>query len=448
MRKNWEQLFVGYGFEVKELAEGMDLSHLTKGNRNFLNRLLEHMNCIFIVTNDVLEIETEVVTEDEWLVYLEKYTDGRTEKSFAPTEISVEQLDTFISGLVMQLNRLECQMVYSCDGHEVRRPSIRFVSANFARQAKSILEYVGLESRRSGSNLIFSTDRKELPNAAIQLAELTEEHAKELVQEREAYLSKEQFNKNLTTVLNIPGESGNERLIRAFVLKALEPYADHMTVDHYGNIIAEKKFGAGPTVLLNAHLDTYERIMPDRYIIKDGDIWSSSEGILGADDRAGVNIVLAVAQTVNENLFKGTIKYVFTVEEEIGLRGAKEVTKSFLWDVDMAFVIDRRGTNDIVVSRGSDEPFCSPTFGTELERIARGAGYHDWKTVAGGSSDTYIWSQSSIESVNLSAGYLYEHTFAEQLDVGACYETYQYLMEILNASSGLRNQIRRIERVS
>ena len=142
------------------------------------------------------------------------------------------------------------------------------------------------------------------------------------------------------------------------------------------------------------------------------------------------------------------MRYIFSVQEEIGLCGAREVTKSFLWNVDMAFVIDRRGTNEIVTSRGGYDPFCTAAFGTALERIARRVGYNDWLTVAGGSSDTYIWAQNGIESVNLSAGYQNEHTSDEKLDVGACYGTYKFLMEILNESRQLQGRIGRVREVS
>ncbi|MHA6260019.1 hypothetical protein ACXYMX_08890 [Sporosarcina sp. CAU 1771] len=161
-----------------------------------------------------------------------------------------------------------------------------------------------------------------------------------------------------------------------------------------------------------------------------------------------MNVVLSAAKSVGKSDFRGTVKYIFTVEEEIGLCGAREVTKSFLWDVDMAFVIDRRGTSDIVTSRGGYDPFCTSEFGVRLERIARQSGLGAWKTVTGGSSDTYIWAQSGIESVNLSAGYQFEHTDAEQLDVEACYGTYTFLMEILANTHQLQRRGRRVSRAS
>jgi tripeptide aminopeptidase len=53
-----------------------------------------------------------------------------------------------------------------------------------------------------------------------------------------------------------------------------------------------------------------------------------------------------------------------------------------------------------------------------------------------------IWARNGIESVNLSAGYQFEHTSDEELDVAACYRTYQYLMEILGESPRLWRGLR------
>jgi hypothetical protein len=99
-------------------------------------------------------------------------------------------------------------------------------------------------------------------------------------------------------------------------------------------LLAQKKYktGNGPTILLNAHLDTAEELESGRKIVKHGPIWSSSSGILGADDRAGVAVLLEVAKWLETSDFNGTIKFAFTVEEECGLIGAKELEEYFLWD--------------------------------------------------------------------------------------------------------------------
>ena len=109
------------------------------------------------------------------------------------------------------------------------------------------------------------------------------------------------------------------------MIEKLTPYVDFIIVDRYGrNLLAEKKYktGHGPTILLNAHLDIMEELEPNRMILKENGIWSSSKGILGADDRAGVAILLHIAEQLNNFAFSGKAKFIFTVKEEIDLLGA------------------------------------------------------------------------------------------------------------------------------
>jgi hemerythrin-like domain-containing protein len=144
---------------------------------------------------------------------------------------------------------------------------------------------------------------------------------------------------------------------------------------------------------------------PERKIVKNGSIWSSSKGILGADDRAGVAVLLEIAKWLETSDFNGTIKFVFTIGEECGLIGARELDEYFLWGVDAAIVVDRRGTGDIVTSYGTIQPFCDIQYGQFFEKVAKDAGLTGWKCTSGGSSDTRIWAERGIQSVNLSVGY-------------------------------------------
>lgn len=102
------------------------------------------------------------------------------------------------------------------------------------------------------------------------------------------------FYTNLEKLLSINGKSGEEEIVRQFVYEQLSEIVDHITVDQSGNILEQKKYhsGNGPTILLSAHLDIGEDLEHDRVILKNGKIWSSSKGILGADDRAGVAVRL------------------------------------------------------------------------------------------------------------------------------------------------------------
>ena len=72
-----------------------------------------------------------------------------------------------------------------------------------------------------------------------------------------------------------------------------------------------------------------------------------------------------------------------------------------------------------------DIPFCEEAYGGLIEQAAMEAGLSGWKCTQGESSDTRIWAEHGIQSVNLSAGYQYEHSDDEYLEVQACYGTVQ-----------------------
>lgn len=136
------------------------------------------------------------------------------------------------------------------------------------------------------------------------------------------------------------------------------------------------------------------------------------------------------------------MKFILTVEEEIGLVGAQHVDEYFLWDVDAAIVLNRRGTGDIVVSYGGYIPFCDERYGQFFEAAAVKAGLKNWKCTNGGSSDTWSWASShGIQIVNLSVGCFNEHTSDEKLDVEGCYNTVKLVDTVFERGLELRGAL-------
>ncbi|HCX50770.1 MAG TPA: hypothetical protein DG757_17455 [Bacillus sp. (in: Bacteria)] len=215
----------------------------------------------------------------------------------------------------------------------------------------------------------------------------------------------------------------------------------YQSVDHAGNILVQKTYrgGNGPVILLNAHLDTVFEFEPNRKIIKDGNVWSSSEGILGADDQAGVSVLLHTADYFPYSSFSRKVKFVFTVEEECGLIGAQQVDDDFLWGIDGAFVVDRRCHGNIVTSCGGYISFCDERYGAFYEQVALEENLDGWKTTAGGSSNTRIWAEHGIQSVNLSVGYGSEHTEGEFVNIEDCYETVRLLEGVFKRNKEMKN---------
>ncbi len=131
-----------------------------------------------------------------------------------------------------------------------------------------------------------------------------------------------------------------------------EDETGRLTGGNAGNIIATFKGTAHsvPPLLLNAHLDTVDpggeivpRIEHDRIV-------SSSNTILGADNRAGlVMIILGLKKLLEEKTAKiPTIEVVFTVGEENGLIGASHLDYTRLKS-KYGFSCDSSGLGRIVI---------------------------------------------------------------------------------------------------
>ncbi len=95
-----------------------------------------------------------------------------------------------------------------------------------------------------------------------------------------------------------------------------------------GNRPAEKQ---APPLLLNAHMDTVEPGRGINAVLKDGSFTSSGSTILGADDKSAIAVILEAIRVLKENdLRHGPLEIVFTICEEIGLLGAKNLDYSLI----------------------------------------------------------------------------------------------------------------------
>lgn len=232
----------------------------------------------------------------------------------------------------------------------------------------------------------------------------------------------------LVKLLNIHGVSGDETRVREYLIPILTKLVDTVHVDSYGNLLGEKKVGdgQGATILLSAHMDTVRGVLADRNLIEKNGVITSDKGALGADDRAGIAIILTVLENINKLSFNGTVKIAFSREEEIGCKGADKIDTKWYSDVDLAIVVDRRGNRDIVVGCGM--AFCSNPVGFFMEDVSKLAEM-DWKCVEGGISDAMTFSGNGINSINLSAGYENEHTDREYVVLNDMRDTVRLILQ-------------------
>lgn len=140
-------------------------------------------------------------------------------------------------------------------------------------------------------------------------------------------------NRLLNTFLSlvrIDSPSGEEITIAQELSNRLRQLGCTVEQDEVHNVVA-KLPGQGTPLLLAAHMDT---VMPGRGIkpvVREGVVYSDGTTILGADDKAGVAIILEVLQVIVEDkLPHPPLEVVITAQEETGLIGAKHLDKSRL----------------------------------------------------------------------------------------------------------------------
>ena len=167
----------------------------------------------------------------------------------------------------------------------------------------------------------------------------------------------QQLLATLFELLAIDAPSGQEEKIANLLMQKLQMLGLSAKRDSIGNVIGFLP-GEGKTMLLSAHMD---RVPPGKghTPIREGDILKSDGTTnLGVDDAGGIVIILeALTQVIREKAVHPPIVVVFTVGEEIGLKGAHAVDVSG-YDIAYGIVYDNANeTGKIITSGGMYEGF-------------------------------------------------------------------------------------------
>ncbi|CDI48482.1 M20/M25/M40 family metallo-hydrolase [Clostridium tetani] len=159
------------------------------------------------------------------------------------------------------------------------------------------------------------------------------------------------LNKFLEYV-QIDSESLNEKEMMETLIKDMKELGMEVSTDNTG-----EKVGSNGTnvygylkgdldiepILFSCHMDTVTPGNSIKPVIKDGVIQSSGDTILGGDDKSGIVSILEAIRTIKENnISHGPIEIVFTVCEEIGLKGSKNADYSKIKS-RQAFILDSGG---------------------------------------------------------------------------------------------------------
>ncbi len=137
-------------------------------------------------------------------------------------------------------------------------------------------------------------------------------------------------------LVKIDGVSGNENNVAEYIKTRLTELgieythcnSEKIEGGNCGNLIATLPgTDAGlSTIMFSAHMDSIESTEGINTIIEDGIIKTDGKTILAADDRAGIASILEVVKVLKENnVDHPPLKLLFTVIEEKGMKGAKDV---------------------------------------------------------------------------------------------------------------------------
>lgn len=147
---------------------------------------------------------------------------------------------------------------------------------------------------------------------------------------------------------------------------------------------------------------TYENI---NYIGTDG------KSILGADDKAGVTVLLWMI----ENQIPGL--YYFFTGEEVGCIGSRAASKDPAFEgYNRIISFDRRGTSSVITHQSYTRT-CSDFFATSLISELNKYGMKYKIDDTGIYTDSAEFTSVIAECTNISVGYYKEHTFQEHQDI-------------------------------
>jgi tripeptide aminopeptidase len=136
-------------------------------------------------------------------------------------------------------------------------------------------------------------------------------------------INKDRLLSSLRELLLIDSPSGHEQAIARHLANELESIGCKVVYDANGNIIASLA-GEGESLLLNAHMDTIQPTTGIK-IIEGEDRWQTDgTTILGADDKAGLAVILEAIRSLKEKGVRHRpLEVIFTVNEEIMMKGAR-----------------------------------------------------------------------------------------------------------------------------
>lgn len=190
----------------------------------------------------------------------------------------------------------------------------------------------------------------------------------------------------------------------------------HMKIhrDGAGNLHIDTRVSHTNRTLFTAHVDTVHRDQGPNKIRKTATHWHADGAPLGADDGAGVAMLMHLLHSGVDAY------YLFTQGEECGGIGATYAAKhdAALWaEFDRAIAFDRRGIDSVITHQGMGR-CCSDVFAEALaNELCADMTLMYSPDSTGVYTDTAEFTHLIPECTNISVGYYREHSDEESLDI-------------------------------
>ena len=207
-----------------------------------------------------------------------------------------------------------------------------------------------------------------------------------------------------------------------------------------------------PDTLFVAHLDTVDmgqpgKIFEVKHVIEGDIIKTDGQTILGADDKAGVVIMLHM---IEQNV-PGF--YLFTVGEEKGCVGSSNLSKALQTKMQDKFknikkivAFDRSGYNSVITHQ-MEQRCCSDDFANGLINELGKNGLKYTIDVGGVYCDSAEFADIFPECTNISVGYFDQHSKRERQDIAFLKKLADACCNIDWASLPVKRDYKKIEYV-
>lgn len=195
-------------------------------------------------------------------------------------------------------------------------------------------------------------------------------------------MNQEEYIRVLQDVIRIQSENNHEKLVAQYYQTLLADYGINSQLIEFSegrcNLVAEISNGEGKTLAISGHMDVVSAGDESQWThppfsgyIEDGLIWGRG----ASDMKSGLSaLILAMIEMNQSQNYKGTIRLLATVGEEIGELGSKQLTDlGYINDVDgmiigepcnIGVVYGHKGSlNYKVISRGLAAHSSAPELG-------------------------------------------------------------------------------------